>query len=65
MDATTLICGLGCIRAVWMQRFATVKSFITVYSILGMIQSMSYVYFSVTLTTLEKRFKIPGKTLGK
>ncbi|XP_044740891.1 solute carrier organic anion transporter family member 74D-like isoform X2 [Chrysoperla carnea] len=63
-SAVGVACGIGCLRALWMQRFATIKSFIAVYSILGMIQSMSYIYFTITLTTLEKRFKIPGKTLG-
>jgi len=35
-----------------------------VYGLLGTIQAMAYIYFVATLTTLEKRFKIPSKTTG-
>jgi hypothetical protein len=35
-----------------------------VYGLLGTIQAMAYIYFVASLTTLEKRFKIPSKTTG-
>jgi hypothetical protein len=35
-----------------------------VYGLLGTIQAVAFVYFVATLTTLEKRFKIPSKTTG-
>lgn len=38
--------------------------FIIVYGFLGTIQAMSFVYFIVTLTTIEKRFQIPSSTFG-
>lgn len=58
-------CGLGpCFRPAWLQKFATHRSFLIVYGLLGTIQAMAYVYFVATLTTLEKRFKIPSKTTG-
>jgi hypothetical protein len=58
-------CGLGpCFRPAWLQKFATLRSFLTVYSLLGTIQAMAYVYFVAILSTLEKRFKIPSKTTG-
>jgi hypothetical protein len=58
-------CGLGpCFRPAWLQKFATHRSFLIVYGLLGTIQAMAYVYFVASLTTLEKRFKIPSKTTG-
>ncbi|CAG2059525.1 unnamed protein product [Timema podura] len=57
-------CGLGSVRPSWMQRFANTKCFMVVYSLLGTVQGMSYIYMSTTLTTLEKRFKIPSQTIG-
>ena len=58
-------CGLGpCFRPAWLQRFATPRFFLIVYGLLGTIQAMAYIYFVATLTTLEKRFKIPSKTTG-
>lgn len=58
------LCGLAKWHPAWMQRFATTKSFMGVYGLLGTIQAMSYMYFVVTLTTIEKRFKIPSQTTG-
>jgi hypothetical protein len=58
-------CGLGpCFRPAWLQKFATPFFFLIVYGLLGTIQAMAYVYFVATLTTMEKRFKIPSKTTG-
>lgn len=58
-------CGLGpCFRPAWLQKFATPRSFLIVYGLLGTIQSVAYIYFVASLTTLEKRFKIPSKTTG-
>ncbi|XP_052865245.1 solute carrier organic anion transporter family member 74D [Anopheles cruzii] len=57
-------CGVSCWHPAWMQRFATPKSFIMVYGFLGTVQAMAYIYFVITLTTLEKRFKIPSSTTG-
>ncbi|XP_017464094.1 PREDICTED: solute carrier organic anion transporter family member 4C1 isoform X2 [Rhagoletis zephyria] len=58
------LCGLTWWHPAWMQRYATTKSFMAVYGLLGTIQAMSYMYFVVTLTTIEKRFKIPSQTTG-
>ncbi|KAL1123269.1 hypothetical protein AAG570_002355 [Ranatra chinensis] len=57
-------CGVGCLRASWLQRFATTNWFLTVYGLLGTIQAMSNVYWVATLTTYEKRFRIPSRTTG-
>ncbi|XP_034472756.1 solute carrier organic anion transporter family member 74D [Drosophila innubila] len=58
------LCGLANWHPPWLQKYATTKSFIAVYGLLGTIQAMSYMYFMVTLTTLEKRFKITSQTTG-
>lgn len=57
-------CGLCGIYPKWLEGRATAKVFIIVYGLLGTVQSMAFVYVMVTLTTLEKRFKIPSQTTG-
>ncbi|XP_067011067.2 solute carrier organic anion transporter family member 74D [Anabrus simplex] len=57
-------CGIGPFRAQWMQRFANKKAFVFLYGLLGCIFSASHAYFNGTITTLEKRFKIPSRTTG-
>lgn len=63
MSENTL-CGLACYHPNWLQRFANSKAFIVVYGILGTTQAMAYMYFVITLQTVEKRFKIPSQTTG-
>jgi hypothetical protein len=58
-------CGLGPFKYGWMQKFATRRAFILIYSLLAVVQSMSWAYFSASITTLEKRFKISTKTAGR
>ena len=57
-------CGFGCFRGPNLQRFANKKAYVFLYGILGCIFSASYAYFNGTITTIEKRFKIPSKTMG-
>lgn len=59
------MCGLSFWHPSWLQKFANSKSFLIVYGLLGTTQAMGYLYFVVTLTTIEKRFKIPSQTTGK
>lgn len=60
------LCGWRCgFQPQWLQYFANTKSFIAVYGLLGTIQSAAFIYFVVTLSTLEKRFQIPSHTMGK
>jgi len=47
-----------------LQKFANTKSFIVVYGVLGIFQAMGFIYFIITLQTVEKRFKIPSQTTG-
>lgn len=58
------MCGLTGWHPKWLQKYANTKSFLVVYGLLGTIQSMAFLYFVVTLTTVEKRFKIPSYTTG-
>lgn len=58
-------CGVSCWHPKWMSKFANTRYFMIVYGLLGTIQATSYLYFVITLTTIEKRFKIPSQTTGK
>lgn len=58
-------CGVCGIYPRWLRDRATPKNFIAVYGLLGTVQAMAFIYIVVTLTTLEKRFKIPSRTTGK
>lgn len=58
-------CGLSFYHPKWLQKFANVKTYIMVHGILGTVQGMCDVYFAVTLTTLEKQYKIGTQTIGE
>jgi solute carrier organic anion transporter family, member 5A len=47
-----------------LQKFATKKWLVVVYGLLTLVFASSGSYFGGTITTLEKRFKIPSKNLG-
>ncbi|XP_011147025.1 solute carrier organic anion transporter family member 4C1 isoform X1 [Harpegnathos saltator] len=57
-------CGICGIYPRWLRNRATPRNFIAVYGLLGTVQAMAFIYIVVTLTTLEKRFKIPSRTTG-
>ncbi|CAL8072089.1 unnamed protein product [Orchesella dallaii] len=57
-------CGLGCFSPEWIQSYATKRVFMVVFTLLGVIQGMTWSYFTATITTLEKRFKISSQTAG-
>ncbi|CAO1338045.1 unnamed protein product [Diamesa tonsa] len=59
------LCGFSwCGYPNFLQKYATTRTYIIVYGILGTFQAMGYVYFAITLQTIEKRFKIPSQTTG-
>jgi hypothetical protein len=64
-DSDSTRCGIGCFKPSWIQMFATKRAFMLVFSVLAVIQGMSWAYFTATITTLEKRFKISSQTAGK
>ncbi|XP_014246660.1 solute carrier organic anion transporter family member 5A1 isoform X2 [Cimex lectularius] len=57
-------CGVGCFKGKLLQRFANKKAYVFLYGLLGCVLSAAYSYFNGTITTLEKRFRIPTKTTG-
>ncbi|ODM96224.1 Solute carrier organic anion transporter family member 1C1, partial [Orchesella cincta] len=63
-DNKDMRCGLGCFSPEWIQPYATKPVFMVVFTLLGVIQGMSWSYFTATITTLEKRFKISSQTAG-
>lgn len=58
-------CGVWCLKGNCLQKFANKKAYVILYGLLGCIFSASFAYFNGTITTLEKRFKIPSRTTGK
>ncbi|XP_072401918.1 solute carrier organic anion transporter family member 74D-like [Diabrotica undecimpunctata] len=57
-------CGLWFIKGAFLQKFANKKAYVFLYGVLGCAFSAAYAYFNGTITTLEKRFKIPSRTTG-
>ncbi|XP_066158162.1 solute carrier organic anion transporter family member 74D-like isoform X1 [Euwallacea fornicatus] len=64
INAKETSCGLWCLKGSWLQTFANKKAYVILYGLLGCIFSASFAYFNGTITTLEKRFKIPSRTTG-
>lgn len=58
-------CGVRFWHPEWLQKYATTKWFLGIYGLLGTVQAMSYMYFVVTLTTIERRFHMPSQTTGE
>ncbi|GAB6028157.1 hypothetical protein CHUAL_002367 [Chamberlinius hualienensis] len=58
------LCGIGSWRPAALQKFANHRMFALSYVIIGVVQGMIYSYFNGVLTTVEKTFAIPSKTLG-
>uniref|UniRef100_A0A034W7N4 Solute carrier organic anion transporter family member 2B1 n=1 Tax=Bactrocera dorsalis TaxID=27457 RepID=A0A034W7N4_BACDO len=57
-------CGFWFFKGTFFQRFANQTTYVILYGLVGCVLSMTYAYFNGTLTTLEKRFKIPSKNTG-
>lgn len=45
-------------------RFANKKVYVFLYGLAGLLLSATYAYFNATITTLEKRYKIPSRNTG-
>ncbi|KAH8348871.1 hypothetical protein KR084_012109 [Drosophila pseudotakahashii] len=63
-DSEDTSCGFWVFRGPFMQRFATEKMYVILYGLAGCVMTMTFAYFNATITTLEKRYKIPTKTSG-
>jgi solute carrier organic anion transporter family, member 5A len=59
-------CGFGpCKKIGFLNKyFANKDTFIFVYGVLGCVYGSTYAYSNATLSTIEKRFKIPSKVTG-
>ncbi|XP_054738862.1 solute carrier organic anion transporter family member 74D-like [Anastrepha obliqua] len=57
-------CGFWIFKGLGLQRFANQTTYVLLYGLVGCVFSMTFAYFNGTLTTIEKRFKIPSKNTG-
>ncbi|XP_014246027.1 solute carrier organic anion transporter family member 1C1-like isoform X1 [Cimex lectularius] len=57
-------CGLGTFKPDWLQKMASKKVFIVIFGLLGMNEIAVGSYFVGTISTIEKRFKLPSSTTG-
>ncbi|XP_058461062.1 solute carrier organic anion transporter family member 74D-like [Malaya genurostris] len=57
-------CGIWFFKGPFLQRFANKKAYVFLYGVVGCIFSATYAYFNGTITTLEKRYKIPSQNTG-
>ncbi|GLG94702.1 Uncharacterized protein GBIM_01856, partial [Gryllus bimaculatus] len=57
-------CGLGRWRPSWLQRLASKKAYLILHGLIGFHQIAMGSYMVGTLSTIERRFKIPSKTTG-
>jgi hypothetical protein len=57
-------CGLGPLKPSWLQILASKKAYVAVYGLIGTAQFALASYFIATISTMEKRFKIPSQTSG-
>lgn len=57
-------CGLFGFHPQWLQVLASKKSYVLLFGLVGLNQFAINSYFIATITTLEKRFKIPSQTSG-
>lgn len=57
-------CGIWIFKGDFLQKLANKKTYVILYGLLGCVFSASYAYFNGTITTIEKRFKIPSTNTG-
>jgi hypothetical protein len=57
-------CGIGAFRPRWLQTLASKKAYVLVYGLIGTAILAMVCYFVATISTIEKRFKIPSRTSG-
>ncbi|XP_069675275.1 solute carrier organic anion transporter family member 74D-like [Periplaneta americana] len=57
-------CGIAGYQPKWLQKLASKKTYVLVYGLIGMFDFAIGSYFVATISTIEKRFKIPSRTSG-
>ncbi|KAH8320503.1 hypothetical protein KR067_004700 [Drosophila pandora] len=63
-DSRDTRCGFWMCKGPFLQRFATEKMYVVLYGFAGCVLVMTFSYFNGTITTMEKRYKIPTKISG-
>lgn len=58
-------CGFWVCRGPFVQKFANRRAYVLLFGILGCLSSASYAYFNGIISTVEKRFGIPSRVVGK
>ncbi|GFY64174.1 solute carrier organic anion transporter family member 3A1 [Trichonephila inaurata madagascariensis] len=58
------VCGMGCFKPQWIQKYATARVYLVLYSIIGIFSGSYYTYLIGSMSTLEKRFAFKSKTSG-
>lgn len=63
-EETKVLCGFWGWHPKWIQIFASKKVYVLIFGLTGTVQFATGSYFVATISTLEKRFKIPSRTSG-
>jgi len=58
------LCGIGGFYPNCLQRYATRKVYVLIYSLLGLVQAMYFAYFVAVSTTIERQFKLRSQITG-
>jgi hypothetical protein len=57
-------CGILCCRPNWMQRFANKRAFLFCFCTTSVLQGMYFTYIVSVLSTLERLYQMPSRTMG-
>ncbi|XP_022238152.1 solute carrier organic anion transporter family member 4C1-like [Limulus polyphemus] len=63
-DVDETLCGLGTCKPHWLQRFASPKAYLLIFSFVSLTQGAYITYFAGILSTIEKRFTFKSKITG-
>ncbi|XP_069178029.1 solute carrier organic anion transporter family member 74D isoform X1 [Procambarus clarkii] len=58
------MCGAGLVRGEALQKLASPATYLVISSVVALVQGMFYTYANATLSTVEKRFRLPSKISG-
>ena len=57
-------CGAGNCRPHWLQRFADIRVFTLVLSIMSLLNGVVFAYYNAIITSIENRFGLSSSTMG-
>ncbi|XP_069992440.1 solute carrier organic anion transporter family member 74D isoform X1 [Penaeus vannamei] len=58
------LCGLGSLKGGFLQQLAHPGTYLVISSVVALVQGMFFTYSNATLSTIEKRFRLPSKVSG-